>query len=90
MAKGSVSVRWGKTGSAVFTYREPKGERYTVIRPAGSTLGVIEAARVLGTYDLKLYRMRDAGTIKLVRRGRRWRVPLAELRRIMQEARRGR
>jgi len=84
MAKGSVTVRWSRTGGAVLAHRGPQGERFTVFRPAGSTLGVIEAARILGTYDLKLYRWRRAGRLKMVRRAGHWRVPLSEVRRLMQ------
>ena len=74
---GLHSARWLKNGWLAIVYRDAAGRRKRrMVRP-GESVSMAEAARALDTYRALVYRLKDAGHLKLVAGASR--VPWREL-----------
>jgi len=85
-----VSVRWLRNHGLSVTYRSRDGGRLLArfVRP-GQSVTLLEAARALGTYPMLLYRLRDAGGLRVSQNGEAIQVPWRELMRLKRQWRGG-
>ncbi len=87
---GAVQVtlkrwRWLKNNGVTLEYEGGDGLKGTrFVRPNGA-VSVHEAAMILGTYDVHLYRLKRAGKLKMERHRGRLNVRVSELLRLKRE-----
>ena len=67
-----------KNGAVILTFAHGQGEKSLRTVTAGGELSLVQVARLVGTYHLRVWRAVQAGKLKAVRREGKYRVTVKE------------
>lgn len=81
--------KWLGNGGLVLSYDDGDGLHGKRFVPAGGTLTIADAARVLGVNDMFIYRRAKRGAFRLGRKHRKARMALTDVRHLRHELNQG-